>query len=153
MSLRTSCSCSAIVPVEMTTFLPERSAGTRYASDLPTPVPASTIVCAFSRMPRSISCAICTWPGRASKPGSVRAIGPLRAEGLVDRASCRRLRVFDRSVERRVLDRARRRDRRASMRCAYAGRRGGVGRDALAAACGRARKPHEVPAIRPPMWS
>ena len=80
MSLRTSCSCSAIVPVEMTTFLPLRSAGTRYASDLPTPVPASTIVCAFSRKPRSINLRHLHLARARSKPGSARAIGPSGAK-------------------------------------------------------------------------
>ena len=76
MSFRTSCSCSAIVPVESTTFFPLRIAGTRYASDFPTPVPASTIVCMPSRMPRSTICAICTCPERGSKPGSALRNGP-----------------------------------------------------------------------------
>ena len=45
MSFRTSCSCKLIVCVEITPLRPVSSAnfaaGTRYASDLPTPVPAS----------------------------------------------------------------------------------------------------------------
>ena len=42
MSLKKSCSCRFLVPVETTMRLPERIAGTRYASVLPVPVPAST---------------------------------------------------------------------------------------------------------------
>ena len=43
MSLKKSCSCRFLVPVETTTRLPERIAGTRYASVFPVPVPASTM--------------------------------------------------------------------------------------------------------------
>ena len=42
MSLKKSCSCRFLVPVEMITRLPLRMAGSRYASVLPVPVPAST---------------------------------------------------------------------------------------------------------------
>ena len=42
MSLKKSCSCRFLVPVETTTRFPERIAGIRYASVLPVPVPAST---------------------------------------------------------------------------------------------------------------
>ena len=52
MSLKKSCSCRFLVPVETTTRLPERIAGTRYASVLPVPVPASTIRCFFSASAR-----------------------------------------------------------------------------------------------------
>ena len=45
MSLRTNCSCKLIVWVEITPLRPvsmaNRAAGSKYASDLPTPVPAS----------------------------------------------------------------------------------------------------------------
>ena len=50
-SFSVSCSCRLIVCVETTAFFfcatAKRIAGTRYASDLPTPVPASTARCSL----------------------------------------------------------------------------------------------------------
>ncbi|MBK6691509.1 MAG: hypothetical protein IPG50_04800 [Myxococcales bacterium] len=66
MSLAKICSSSACVAVEMTTFLPLKTAGTRYASVLPVPVPASTKSGALSASAASTARAIISWPGRSS---------------------------------------------------------------------------------------
>ncbi len=69
------CSCSARVAVETITFLPLRTAGTRYASVLPVPVPASTSRCFSSSSATSTAWAIASWPSRISQPGSARDRG------------------------------------------------------------------------------
>ena len=149
MSLRTSCSCSAIVPVEITTFLPERSAGTRYASDLPTPVPASTTVCDALEDPALDQLRHLHLPGRASKPASACAIGPCGPKRFVERhhdggfssgasgtGGCSIVTTPGSSC--------------GAMRCAYAM---GCGSGAMASRSGRySTRPHNVPAISPPMW-
>ena len=60
-----------MVCVEMIAFLfcpsANRTAGTRYASDLPTPVPASTTRCRSSSSARATAAAICCCGGRRSK--------------------------------------------------------------------------------------
>ena len=54
------------VAVDTTTLRPESSAGTRYASVLPVPVPASQRSTPPASSVRSTACAIWTWPGRSS---------------------------------------------------------------------------------------
>src|SRR5450631_2744094 len=76
MSLKYSCSCSVLVPVEMITRLPERITGSKYASVLPVPVPASTMRCRFSVSACSTASAICNWPRRNSYAGWLRASTP-----------------------------------------------------------------------------
>ena len=60
-----------MVCVEMIAFFfcpsANRTAGTRYASDLPTPVPASTTRCRSSSSARATAAAICCCCGRRSK--------------------------------------------------------------------------------------
>ena len=60
-----------MVCVEMIAFFfcpsANRTAGTRYASDLPTPVPASTTRCRSSSSARATAAAICCCWGRRSK--------------------------------------------------------------------------------------
>ena len=68
--LKKSCSCRVFVPVEMITRCPVRRAGSRYASVLPVPVPASTIRCWRSFRARSTACAISSCPGGTHKAGS-----------------------------------------------------------------------------------
>src|SRR5207248_8099001 len=71
-----SCSCRFFVPVEIITRLPERIAGTRYASVFPVPVPASTIRCRRSVIACSTACAICSCPRRNSYAVCVRESKP-----------------------------------------------------------------------------
>ena len=66
MSLKKSCSWRFLVPVETTTRLPERIAGTKYASVLPVPVPASTIRCFLSASALSTASAMRSCPSRYS---------------------------------------------------------------------------------------
>ena len=83
MSFSMSCSCSEIVCVEITTFLPAAAcaiAGTRYAKLLPTPVPASAIRCVPRAKASSTAAAICCCCGRSSKPLSRLATGPVLAK-------------------------------------------------------------------------
>src|ERR1700694_2771181 len=78
MSLKKSCSCRFFVPVETTIRLPERMAGTKYASVFPVPVPASTSRCFRSASADSIASAISDWPWRNSNCGCHWESGPLR---------------------------------------------------------------------------
>ena len=77
MSLKKSCSCRFLVPVEITTRLPDRIAGTRYASVLPVPVPASTIRCFFSASAASTASAMCKLARRDIRSSdATRKAGP-----------------------------------------------------------------------------
>ncbi len=71
MSLKMSCSCKLIVCVETTAFrfccFAQRIAGMRYASDFPTPVPASTTRCFRSASASATATAISCCSGRYSK--------------------------------------------------------------------------------------
>src|SRR5258708_5901724 len=78
MSLKKSCSCRFLVPVETTIRLPDRMAGTRYARVFPVPVPASTSRCLRSASADSIASAISDWPWRYSNCGCHCDSGPLR---------------------------------------------------------------------------
>src|SRR5690242_3285429 len=60
----------------MTTFLPLKIEGTRYASVLPVPVPASARSTRSLPSARSTASAMASWPARASYPGRPRARGP-----------------------------------------------------------------------------
>src|SRR5689334_6499654 len=77
-SRSTSCRCRAIVAVEITTVSSSATAclidGTRYASDLPVPVPACTARCSPVRIERSTASAISTWPGRSAPPTAWTAV-------------------------------------------------------------------------------
>ena len=70
MSLRTSCSCRLIVLVETTVRsrlrTAQRAAGTRYAIDLPVPVPASTSPVPPSLKHSATKRSIARWPARSS---------------------------------------------------------------------------------------
>ena len=86
MSLRTSCSCSAIVPVESTTFFPLRTAGNDVCERLSDAgARLDDRVHAFEN-PALDELRHLHLPRRAARyPASARAIGPSRAKTLLER--------------------------------------------------------------------
>ena len=64
-----------------------RTHGTRYASDLPTPVPASIIRCSRALNACATERAMSIWPGRSSYPGISPRVPPRRRCAATDSSS------------------------------------------------------------------
>src|SRR5262245_27484103 len=75
-SFPASCSCRARVAVEMTTRFPDSAAGTRYASVLPVPVPASTRSGRPPSRASATAMATASCSGRSSQPATACARMP-----------------------------------------------------------------------------
>ena len=90
-----SWSCNALVPVEMIVFIPDSSAGTRYANVLPVPVPASASSTSRVSNASAIASVSRCCAARGTKPGMPCASGP-------PSASAARLRVTSSTISETV---------------------------------------------------